>query len=247
VLNGARTSSRISAETRARILEAAQRLHYRPNAAARALVARRMHTIGVAVVVDAGELNTYFLEVFNGVIEGAALHEQNITVFALHDWAADAAKRLPKFCDGRIDGIILIAPLLTPESVRVLPEHTPFVTIHSNTPVPGVVNLESDEETGAYHLVQNLIARGHRRILHLTGDRGLLGAERRIHGYQRALGDAGLPFQPELVVNSSFSALSGRLPARCNFLRERRHRRRRARSPRRSRRLGAGRCFGGRL
>jgi LacI family transcriptional regulator len=81
VLNGARSSSRIAPETRARILTAAAKLRYRPNAAARALAERRMHTIGVAAVVDVGgELNHYFLEVFNGILEAATRHRQNTTV-----------------------------------------------------------------------------------------------------------------------------------------------------------------------
>lgn len=214
VLNGARTSSRISSETRGRILEAAQRLHYRANAAARALVARRMNTIGIAAVVDAGELNTYFLEVFNGVLEAAALHEQNTTVFALHNWNADAMRRLPKFCDGRIDGLLLMAPRLGAEPGFPRPEHTPFVTIHANIMMPGVVNLESDEESGAYHLVRHLIERGHRHIMHLSGERGLLGAERRIRGYQRALSEAGITAKPEWVVDSAYNTVSGRISMR---------------------------------
>ncbi len=104
VLNGARTSSRISEETRERILKAAAKLHYRPNAAARALANRRMQTIGVAAVIDNGGLNHYFMQVFNGILEAAAQHDQNTTVFALHDWTKDTA-RLRGFCDGRIDGL----------------------------------------------------------------------------------------------------------------------------------------------
>jgi len=72
VLNGAKTSSRISDETRVRILAAAEKLHYRANATARALVDRRMNAIGVATTLSRNELNQYFLEVFNGVIEAAA-------------------------------------------------------------------------------------------------------------------------------------------------------------------------------
>ena len=112
VLNAARTSSRIAPGTRARILTAAARLRYRPNAAARALADRRMNTLGVAAVVDGGELNLYFLGLFNGILAAAARHEQNTTVFTLADWERDAA-RLPGFCDGRIDGLILIGPVLS--------------------------------------------------------------------------------------------------------------------------------------
>jgi LacI family transcriptional regulator len=210
VLNGARTSARISPETRVRILAAAKELNYRPNAAARALAARRMDTLGVAGVSGEGELNTYFLEIFNGVLEAALRHDQNTTVFALHNWEEDAITRLPRFCDGRIDGLIILAPRFSPEAVAALPEHTPCITVHSNVPIPGVINLESDEEHGAYEMVRYLIRRGHRRILHLSGDRGFVGSERRIRGYQRALTEAGLPLDPSLLVDSRFTLQSGR-------------------------------------
>jgi LacI family transcriptional regulator len=208
VLNGARTSSRISPETRERIVEAALRLQYRPNAAARALANRRMNTIGLATVFESGELNPYFLEVFNGILETAAHHEQNTTVFTLHDWRRDAT-RLPGLCDGRIDGLILIAPTLTSEAARVLPRHTPFVAIHANVALPNVVNIETDEEEGAYEMVRHLIAQGHRRILHVAGVAGLVGAERRLHGYKRALTSSHIGLDNALIVPAGFTGVEG--------------------------------------
>lgn len=209
VLNGARTSSRISPDTRGRILEAAARLHYQPNAAARALIRRRMSTLGVAAVVDRGDLNHYFLEVFNGVLETAARHGQNTTVFTLHDWERDV-RRIAGFCDGRIDGLVLVAPLLGPEAASLLPAHTPLVAIHANYDLPGVINLESDEEAGASALVRQLIALGHRRILHLAGPDGLRGSVRRQAGYRQALEEAGIEFDPALVRMAGFDPDKGR-------------------------------------
>ena len=209
VLNGARTSSRIAADTRTRILKAAARLRYRPNAMARALVNRRTNTIGVAAVIGEGELNNYALEIFTGILAAAAHHEQNTTMFTLHDWSRDT-ERLHGWCDGRIDGLILIAPTLVSEAAKRLPAHTPFVALHANCPLPNVVNIESDEERGAYEMVQYLIGQGHRRIMHVTGDRGLTGAERRIVGYRRALEAARIPFSEELVLPATFETGTGR-------------------------------------
>lgn len=209
VLNGARTSSRIAPETRERLLEAAARLRYRPNAAARALANRRMDTIGVAAVISDGELNHYFLEIFNGILEAASRRDQNTTVFALHDWGKDPA-RLHGLCDGRIDGLILVAPTLTREAAKLLPGHTPFVALHANTELPNVVNIESDEERGAFEMVRHLIAQGHRRVMHISGSPSLIGAERRIRGYKRALAGARIPFEPDLLICGNFSAESGR-------------------------------------
>jgi len=209
VLNRAQTSARISSPTRARILAAAEHLHYRPNAAARALAERRMNTLGVAAVVVGGELDHYFLAVFNGVLDAAAKQGQNTTVFALANWDRDAV-RLPELCDGRIDGLILIAPTFSKVVPRFLPEHTPFAALHPNIPIPGCVNIESAEEAGAFEMVRQMIARGHRRIMHISGNRGLLGAERRIQGYQRAHAAAGIPLDPALLIDGEFSWRSGR-------------------------------------
>jgi LacI family transcriptional regulator, galactose operon repressor len=209
VLNGARTSSRIAPETRERIEEAAARLRYRPNAAARALVNRRMNTIGVAAVIGDGELNSYAMEVFTGILAAAAVAAQTTTMFTLHDWGKDIG-RLSGWCDGRIDGIILLAPTFGREAAKLLPTHTPFVSLHGNTPLPGVVNIESDEENGAYALVRYLIAQGHRRIMHVAGTRGMIGAERRIAGYKRALASARLRFSESLVVRAAFTIGAGR-------------------------------------
>jgi LacI family transcriptional regulator len=204
VLNGARTSSRISEETRARILAAAAKLNYRANAAARALANRRMNTLGVVALVEGPEVNQYFVEVFNGVLEAAAAQQQNTTVFTVNSWERDA-DRIAGFCDGRIDGLVLIAPLMSRETGDRLPKHVPFVSLHANTPTPNVINLESDEETGAYEVVRHLTSLGHRRIMHVTGPQQAVGAQRRLRGYCRALKDAGIKPDASLIIEAHYA------------------------------------------
>ena len=209
VLNGAKTSSRISDETRVRILAAAEKLHYRANATARALVDRRMNAIGVATTLSRNELNQYFLEVFNGVIEAAAEFEQNTTVFALPDWK-EGASRLPRICDSRIDGLILLALLLEAEAAKYLSEHTPIVSVHANHEMSNVVNLESDEEAGAFEMVRHMLSLGHRRILHVGGPSDSIGAMRRVSGYLGAHAAAGVKPLEDYIVPGDFSSHSGR-------------------------------------
>lgn len=208
VLNGARTSSRTAPETRERILQAAAKLRYRPNAAARALVERCMNTIGVAAVMHGTDLNQYFLEVFNGIIEAADRHGQSTTVFSLHDWKTDT-RRIAGFCDGRIDGMILVAPTMHLDASQHLPEHTPFVTVHSNEAMSGVLNVESDDEEGSYQMVRHLISLGHRRIMHISGPVSWIGAQRRIKGFKRAMADAGLKKADQILLEGDYSSAGG--------------------------------------
>lgn len=166
---------------------------------------RRMNTLGVAATLVGNEPNPYFLEVFNGIVRGAAAAGQATTVFPLGSWD-DARERIPAFCDGRIDGLVMLAPLLPPDAADWLPERTPVVSVHANHAIPGVVNLESDEEAGAFEMVSRLIQRGHRRILHVAGPEGALGAERRVQGYRRAHAAAGFLPPPDHVLRAGFGA-----------------------------------------
>jgi LacI family transcriptional regulator len=209
VLNAAKTSTRISDETRMRVLAAAERLRYRPNATARGLAHRRMNTLGVAAMLIGDEPNQYFLEVFNGIVQRAAASGQTATVFPLSDWH-QAARRIPTFCDGRIDGLILLAPLLEADAASWLPEHTPVVSVHANHAIAGVINLESDEEDGAFQMTSRLLAMGHRRILHVGGPPGRLGAERRVRGYLRAHAAAGVVPPAGYVLRDGYSVEGGR-------------------------------------
>jgi LacI family transcriptional regulator len=209
VLNGARTTARISQETRDRVLDAAVRLRYRPDETARALATRRTNTIGIAATLLGDEPNLYFLEVFNGVLQGAAAAGQNTTVFTLGGWG-DAAQRIARFCDGRIDGLILLAPVLPEAASDWLPSHTPVVSIHANHGISGVVNLESDEQAGAFEAVSRLLALGHQRILHVGGPVSATGADRRVAGYLQAHRVAGVAPPPGHVARCEYTLAAGR-------------------------------------
>jgi len=209
-LNGGRRSSaRVSAETRERVLAAALRLRYRPNATARALASQRTNAVGFVANFTGEEPNLYFLEVFSGVIQGANAAGQTTAVFTLGDWD-EAADRIPALCDGRVDGLILLGPRLPQDASAWLPQHTPMVSVHADRSVSGVVNIESDDEGGSYEMVRQLLAIGHRRILHIGGPPELTGANRRVEGYLRAHAEAGLKPKAGDVVRAPFTTDGGR-------------------------------------
>ncbi|MFL6678219.1 MAG: LacI family DNA-binding transcriptional regulator [Burkholderiaceae bacterium] len=206
---GRRGSARVSAETCERVLAEARRLGYRPNGTARALANRRTDTVGFVTNMIGEEPNFYFLEVFSGVMRGATAAGQTTAVFTLGDWD-EAQVRIPALCDGRVDGLILLAPLLQDRSAAWLPPHTPLVSVHADSPLPGVVNIESDNEAGACAMVRQLLAIGHRRILHVAGPPGISLAEQRVEGYVRAHAEAGVKPARDHLVRAPLSVDGGR-------------------------------------
>jgi LacI family transcriptional regulator len=209
VLNGAKSGTRTSAETRARVVAAAERLQYRANATARALANGRANAIGIVASHWKEDANLYFMEVFGGIIEVAAATQQTTAVFMLRDWD-EAQQRIPAFCDGRIDGLVLVAPYLRADASDWMPKHIPSVSLHSDCAIAGVVNLEPDEEVGSFIAVSHMLAIGHRRILHIGGPAGMLGMERRLAGYRRAHAAAGVEPPEDHVVRSPLNANGGR-------------------------------------
>jgi DNA-binding LacI/PurR family transcriptional regulator len=82
--------------------------------------------------------------------------------------------------------------------------------LHAQRPLAGVVNLESDDEGGAFEMVSHLLALGHRRILHIAGMADVAGAEARVRGYQRAHAVAGVKPPPAHLVRAPFTVEGGR-------------------------------------
>nr|WP_255719753.1 LacI family DNA-binding transcriptional regulator [Pelomonas sp. P8] len=208
VLNSPTTSTRISKETQERVLAAAKKLRYRPNQTARALVDRRMNALGLVGMLAGGDPNLYFLEVFDGVVQEATARGQIVTVFNVGSWEA-ASRLIPQYCDGRVDGLILVAPMIDAPASEWLPEHAPAVAVHPNHAVPGVANLRADDEGGARQAVNRLLGLGHRRILHVGGPVGYMGAELRCQGFRRACEAAGVGVPADYIVRTDFTAEGG--------------------------------------
>jgi LacI family transcriptional regulator len=209
VLNGARSTTRVSEATRSKIIEAGLRLKYRRNAAALGLCRRKMNAIGVAAPFDGGELNLYVLELLNGILEATAERGQNATVLGLRNWDEDAA-RLLDFCDGRIDALVMIAPQLDRQLAEQIPDHLPCVTINGSCYIPGAHGINVDNRQGARIAVQHLIDLGHRDILHISGGQAVPDSVERTAGYLEAMQMAGAVVTAPRVVHSAFSIASGR-------------------------------------
>jgi LacI family transcriptional regulator len=203
-LNGGQNSARVSPQTRERVMAAAKRLKYRPNASALALNYRRTDTIGFITTLMGKEPNAYLMEVFGGVVEGARTAGQTAAVFTLDSWD-EAPTRIPALCDGRVDGLIVLAPRLEDDGNDWLPEHTPMVSVHaSGNWRPGGVNFECDDESGAYEMVRRMLSLGHRRVLHMGGPTGYPSADRRVEGYLRAHAEIGLSPPLDHVVRVAY-------------------------------------------
>ncbi|HLV80038.1 MAG TPA: LacI family DNA-binding transcriptional regulator [Chthonomonadaceae bacterium] len=206
VLNGSRSNTRVSSATRDRILEAAARLKYHPNAMARGLVRRRTHAIGVlygVVGADVVITNAYSSGVLQGILSAAAEAGYCVTIYT--DLWRGGQENVARYRDGRTDGILVVAPQTNSSIVPDLSSLGIFLAVVSSTGAPyGVPSVDVDDFQGGRLATQHLLELGHTRIAHLTGNLNMQSAPLRRDAYCAALRDAGVEVRPEYILETRY-------------------------------------------
>ena len=191
-----RDSPRIPTETRAVIRRAADELNYQPNHVARSLVSRETKTIGL-VLTDI--MNPTLTRTAQQV--ELALGERGYgTLLATSNHSLDQERRLIElFRARRIDGMLIYpAEHDQLDHLKVLRRHFPVVLLIAGPDV-GIDVVSVDDRAGAYRAVKHLIGLGHKRIGILNPWASTHNNEK-FEGYQRALNEAGIAFDPALSI-----------------------------------------------
>ncbi|HEY3265567.1 MAG TPA: LacI family DNA-binding transcriptional regulator [Armatimonadota bacterium] len=169
ILNGARSSTVVSAETRQRVLEAAARLGYRPNRAAQALRRQRSMTVGLS----AGPVqNPFFVEMAT-LCEGFLLdagYELMMTMDAgryLDDQAL-----LETLVSRGVDGIIYWSERET-AGRRMVEDGAGCPVVIFGYPSPKVDSVTTDFGQGAVLVARHLMELGRRRLAYLCPSESL--------------------------------------------------------------------------
>jgi DNA-binding LacI/PurR family transcriptional regulator len=190
--------------TRERVLAAIRELAYRPNAAARTLVTRRTHTLGVITADTMLYGPTSMLYGF----ERAAHDAYFVSVASLP--ALDRRSMLDaveRFLGQGIEGIIVIATVDTAvAALGHVPAEVPLVAVGCGTRA-SVTSVAIDNAAGAAAATKYLLGLGHQTVYHLAGPLSCLDAKERVDGWRQALREAGA--DEPAVLAGDWSASSG--------------------------------------
>lgn len=192
VLNG---KGSVSVLTRARILRAASDLGYVPNLQARSLVMKSTRAVGL-ITSDFSDPNLSRFIV--GAEREARRQGYAVVITGIEPEGSAGEYALPAMMERRVDGILLAAPQMEEDlaAAKVLGT-VPAVSLHE-VAGGGVATVDSDHELTGVLATRHLIDRGHRVIATVIGTPGRV-TESRLRGYRKALDEAGVPFDVELV------------------------------------------------
>lgn len=199
----------ISEQTRERVLAAVKELNYRPNAAAAVLRTNRSKSIGF--VTNGVASSPFAGEIIHGAQEAAWRSRHLLTIINTNgdDDLMEAA--IGALLERRVDGFIysevgngIVAP------PPILHE-APTIVVNCGSADPGFSTIVPDEVGGGYTATRSLLDAGHRRIgfLNMDLDPDHRPARGRLEGYQRALDEAGIAYDPDLVNYGNSNADDG--------------------------------------
>ncbi len=208
----------VTEETGQRVREVAARLRYLPHAAARSLITRRSHAVGVLLPDMHGE---FFSELIRGMDLAARANGLHLLVSSSHDGSAGAAAAL-RAMQGRVDGMVILAPPLDARFLHAnLPHGLPTVLLNSPLSSHEHSVLNFDNHAGAFAMTRHLIGAGHRRVAFIAGPPGNFDAQERDRGYREAMARFA-PGTPLQILPGDFSEASGYRAVQALLAREQR-------------------------
>jgi len=161
----------VSEETRGKVLAAAQKLGYRPNALARSLITRRSRI--VALVMSYLE-NQFYPMVIQQLSQRLQREGYHVLMFiADMDEAADGV--LAEILQYQVDGIVLASAMLSPTLAGSCADvGVPVVQFNRSSELGGLArhrtsSVVSDNHGGGVMAARLLLARGYRRIAFIAG------------------------------------------------------------------------------
>ena len=203
-----------SAETRKRVLAAADELGYRVNRAAALMTARRSHLIGVMANIR----STFHAELVEDIVAEADRYGYEVVLGAVTPTHAEPAV-VETLLSFRCEALILLGPEIGDAAVTELARRVPVVVVGRRMSGSTVDVVRTADGRGIGQVVDHLVELGHRRISHLSGGGGTIPADRRA-GYVRAMKRHGLSDAID-IVDGDFTERSGMLAAQ-ELLRRRR-------------------------
>lgn len=203
----------VSAKTKKRVKEAAKKLNYHPNIAAKRLVTGRSGIVGLVYPQMPSPADAWFFSQFVGGLS-ASFAKYDLQ-FMLHmcdglEQELSSYNRLIR--SQSIDGFIIIMPTANDPRVQLLRERKiPFVLHGQTMDEPDYPFYDIDNFAVGYDLTKYLIDAGHTEIAFINGVSGQSFVERRFSGYDTAMQEAGLSICPDYKISGDMTKDTGLL------------------------------------
>ncbi|MEL3974326.1 LacI family DNA-binding transcriptional regulator [Rossellomorea oryzaecorticis] len=198
-------STKVSEVTREKVLAAAKQLNYQKNGLASDLKRTSTNTIALILSDLSGP---YYSELIKGVQDVASTNGYDLIACSSIGGAQSTAVKFLR--EKRVDGVIILAHNIDDETIlESSREGFPIVVLDRSIQSEHVVQIEVDNEHGAFMATEHLIEKGSREIAYVSGPYNSHDNELRFKGYRAALLKHGIEYRPKWKVSGGFTREGG--------------------------------------
>ena len=201
----------ISSETRQKVLEAAERLSYIPDASAQALASRRTKAIGLVMTRSPHHIATdaFLPQIIGGLMDVVKERKLRLLIESVEAEHQDRAY-LELARAKHIDGMILLTPRIDDAGLKKLAQVDIPTVLMGELTGTDLYSVDVDNRLAAQNAVEYLIKLGHTRIACITNaPQNFTSGFDRMLGYKDALLSAGISFDDRLLRYGDFDPQSG--------------------------------------
>jgi LacI family transcriptional regulator len=194
-------------ETRTRVLEAAQKIRFRPNPLAQGLLAGQSGTVGM---LTDDLIGRFSIPILRGAEDSFGTGRMSVFLCDARGDAIRLHYHLQALLGRRVDGLIVLGSSTDPiKSLgRDLP--VPIVYLYGPSDDPRDLSLVPDNLGAGVMAAQHLISTGRRNIAHITGERTFAAARERADGISETLITSGLNLVANDAIYGNWSESWGR-------------------------------------
>jgi LacI family transcriptional regulator len=210
VLNNT-TDIRISAELRARVVDAARTLGYGAGAIVRRAAMQELRGGCVGFIVDQIATTPEAVNAIEGARQDSWEADVTILVAQTQGRAEHEEMALERLLRAGAQGIVYMSIFTRRVALSSVFDKlpVPLVLLNCYTSDHRYPSVVPDEINGGRLATKALIELGHKRIAVITGESFMEAAQDRLTGYRKALREAGLSFDERLIVEGSWTPTSG--------------------------------------
>lgn len=187
-----------SEETEKIILEAAQRLHYRPNLLARGL--KTGNTYSIAFLVP--QLDEYYNNVYLGIHNYMSKQGYSVSTLSSDYNQIQEDVNIQHIIERQYDGVIVATGFLSKER-NLHPKKvfgdTPLVMTEYEDRGDKILSVSLNVREAAVQVTEHLIGMGHRKIAYLSAPDRFDTLSERYKGYRLALSRHGIELDSSIV------------------------------------------------
>lgn len=190
----------VAPETRARVLEAARKLGYRPNAIASTLSSRRSRMIAVVLSNMQNQFYPVVVETLSQRLQKDGYH---VLLFITE--TEDADELLLELMRYQVDGIVMASTHLSSGLAQQIADARIPVVMFNRTSSKGSISTVSSDNFGGGRAVAHFLAEGgHQRVAYLAGAEDSSTNQDRESGLRAGLAERGLRVVARAVGNYEF-------------------------------------------